>query len=241
MSDFCVNDGTRFNSFGVCEQCGNTREKQDALNAVPQTCITCGVDYNEYGICPRCGGRAVAASSYWAVLFDYIRMFFSARPMMIMDNSINTNRMLWPVIVGLAAILAPLNIVIGFNVGTPKALYYIMFLIAVNAQFFASAGLLRAFMRSAQEKPRFAALLNATSLALLPLVLTSVVGAVFAFFLPVVTFALMLLGLCFSSIMLYYGMQRVAKYTKSPFWSFFLLMAVDMTVFAAICYLIYLI
>ncbi len=93
--------------------------------------------------------------------------------------------------------------------------------------FFAFSALLKGFFAITKKNIGFVTVMNLQSVALLPFAICAAVAAVAAFISPILSVLLLLFGTLFSYIYLYFGIQKAASFTKSPFWLYGLLVIAD--------------
>ncbi len=127
MSDICKNDGTYFNQWGVCETCGNTREKQDAAEAAPaqKFCMKCGAPLNGAKFCAACGTAAgkkgtpakpkIDVKAVIKDAFEHIRAFFTANPFSAVRNAALSVNPIWMAMGVIVCLLATLGFFSGCN------------------------------------------------------------------------------------------------------------------------------
>lgn len=125
----CQYDGSRFNQWGVCEKCGNTKEKQEEARKRAEKpnryCPHCGTQFNDNGVCPKCGAKqngvimAKAAEDTVRSAWDYIKAVFSSNPMAAVENAGREKTHIWAALGFLAWIFGTLGL---FCVGSASGL-----------------------------------------------------------------------------------------------------------------------
>lgn len=134
MSDICKNDGTQFNSQGICETCGATAAQQAAPEAAASQatasnfCMKCGNRLNGAVFCPQCGtpagqrggtqtvyvASAPAQPSAFTLLlretWDYIKAFFTSNPFSAIRNASLTKSHLWAILGTVICLISTLGL-----------------------------------------------------------------------------------------------------------------------------------
>ena len=216
---FCMYCGAHFNEFGVCPKCGNRSSDQSKVLNKPE--------------------------AYGKRLTECLRGLFSASPFNGIENAgRETGSTIWLICAGafvLFVSLAVTNILSRFSVesGTgAKALdnmltlgaftgvggsffgILIKLLLTAVGVFFASTAMLWLPMKLSGEKVSYVQLMNINSFSLAPVTLVALVSFIVSFFAPGLAMFLLPVGAFMSVIMLYYAIQKLARFKTSPFWAF---------------------
>ncbi len=217
VTGFCTYCGTRFNEFGVCAQCGNLSTRQNKVLNKPEP--------------------------YGKKLLECFRAMFSSSPFNGIENAgRETASTIWPICGGafvLFVSLAVAGILSGFafageikgmkeaftlaaftGVGSSFFGAFAKVLLTAAALFFASAAMLWLPMKLSGESVSYVQLMNVNSFALLPVTLSAFAAFIASFISARFALFLLPVGAFMSVIMLYYAIQKLARFKASPFWCF---------------------
>ncbi len=248
---FCMKCGSPLNGSAFCANCG-TPAKSSAPKAPAQDnafvlLLKESWDYvkafftaNPFSAIQN---AARSTSHIWAILGTAVCILASLGFFSLLAHEIDGGSMLdlGSMGVNLASILA----VIGILMGDPEALYsggsdfmklgellqsnaaiYFIGLLVIVLTFFAFSALLKLFFTITKKNAGWVTVFNIQAAALIPFAVFSAVAALFALFSPILAVILLLFGTLFSYIYLYFGIQKAAKFEKSPFWLYMALVAV---------------
>lgn len=236
---FCMNCGTEFNEYGVCPKCGNTKTKQLAIGA--------------------------KGESYFTKIKDCVFALISSSPFNGIENAgRETAHSIWPICASVFVLLNSLGIakwlvsdikglgnsLLGEYYSyvdsyiNPSSIFGKLFLLMFISSLillFGSTALLQIPLKSSEDNISYTQLLNLNSFALLPISAASVItflscliSPVFGFYMGILS---LMTGLFASVISAYYGLQKIARFNKSPFWSFIGILAADVIVMLVSIYL----
>jgi len=215
-------------------------------------CMKCGAPFGNSNFCPNCGNPRYAPARVKTPNKDFeftlkcATGFFSAQPMSAVENAGKSkSNMVWGLIGMLECLL------IGASVGTVfyKLAFDVLFgagklafamilamIVTMVAQFFASSGIAELVFLTSKTRPSFIQIMNVNAVAFIPLAAASVAALIFAFIFPLASIGLLLIGLFVSLIATYFGYQKAAEFTSSPFWLFTAVLAADVISFALLAY-----
>jgi len=111
------------------------------------------------------------------------------------------------------------NIGLGFF-----SLFFRMFVIGIVV-FFVTSGLIYILLKICKKKGNFNNIANMVSTASIPLTFLSIIGFVLSFILPQVSILIFIVALTSALILMYLGIQKIDKFTESPFWIYIALIA----------------
>ena len=86
----------------------------------------------------------------------------------------------------------------------------------------------------AEERPSFTQSLNTVTFCGLPLSVCSLIAMPLSLLSAPFALGILLLGLSGGTVMYYFGVQKAAKFTKSPFWLFLLAMLIGEVLLALV-------
>ena len=106
------------------------------------------------------------------------------------------------------------NIGLGFF-----SLFFRMFIIGI-AVFFITSALIYILLKICKKNCNFNNIGNMVSTAAIPLTFLSVISFVISFILPQIAILIYIVSLISALVLMYLGIQKVDKFTQSPFWSY---------------------
>ena len=105
---------------------------------------------------------------------------------------------------------------------------FVFLFLTVLAQFFAVAGINNILYSVHKQRVNYLRSLNILSASVLPLAISGIVAFIAAYISIIVACSVVCVGVIISYIFLYYGMQKVCNFGKSPLWSFIAVIFADM-------------
>lgn len=90
--------------------------------------------------------------------------------------------------------------------------------------FFISSGLMFIILKIFRKQCNFNNVANMVSTAAIPLTFLSVINLVFNFILPQLTIVIYIVAFVSVLILIYLGIQKIDKFTESPFWTYAIFM-----------------
>lgn len=100
---------------------------------------------------------------------------------------------------------------------------------------FALTWIRKLFFIMSKKKVGFMTTLNITTVTMIPIAVAAAAGIIFAFFAPVISLLLMVVGVIAGYIQLYFGVQKIGETKTSPFWMFALVIILDFAALYLIC------
>ena len=205
-----------------------------------------------------------SAPTIFSLAWDYVKVFFSSKPLTAVENIGKTAENIWIVLGGAASILISLGL---FGIGTQK-LYdvnvaqfivsikslisseslssytsnifndvawlsdgfklFVFLFLTVLLQFFVSAGINNILFSVHKQKVNYLRSLNILSASVLPLALSGIVAFIASYISVMVACSVVLVGVIACYLFLYYGMQKVCRFGKSPLWGFIAVIIANM-------------
>jgi len=226
----------------------------------PKYCMNCGIPFNEYGVCIKCGNRQseqmralTVREPYWNKLLECVRVLFSSSPFNGIENAgRETGHKIWPICssffvvcssLGFANILCrqsetyigvEMSLAEMYGIAGAFGGVLLKTLLVIVSFFFTSTAALSLLMKVSGTKLPFIQLMNINSFSLIPTSLISLFAFIVAFISKDLALFILPVGVLMTVVMLYYAIQKIAKFKRSPFWYF----AVTMGANSVICFLI---
>ena len=231
---FCPRCGQPLDATAICHNPGcptnlnanqyvpQQRPVNPQYSAVPQQ-QSYNQQYQQQSYIQNSVPQQPSAPTIFTLAWDYVKVFFSSKPLAAVENIGKTAENIWLVLGSAATILISLGL---FGIGTRK--FFLVFL-SVLLELFAAAGINSVIFYLYKQKINYLRSLNILSASLLPLMLGGAVAFVLSFISIIFARIMILSGMILSFIMLYYGMQKACNFSKSPFWGFAAVIVADLT------------
>ena len=203
--------------------------------------------------------KAPAGPNVLTFALDYIKGFFSADPMAVLDKAVNEKQHVWSILGGGSVLLVTLAVFgilrnsilsilalfsgysfFGYDVDLTglKAKVFFFVLLTVAAFFFASAGINTLFFYAQKQKADYIQNMNILSAANLPLAVCGAAAFLISFIYNPVAVLLLVAGVIFRYIMLFEALKKASASTKINMWYVFGLVGANVVALSLIAYLL---
>ena len=199
--------------------------------------------------------KAPAGPNVLTFALDYIKGFFSADPMAVLDKAVNEKQHVWSILGGGSVLLVTLaafgvlrNSVMlvlamipgysyfgyGVDLTAIKVKFFFLSLLVIVGFFFASSGLTALFLSLQKQKADFFQSMNMMAVASLPLAVCGAAAFLISFIYVPLSLLLLIAGVIFKCIMLSEGLKKAVVSGKSSAWYVFGLMGANIVAFSLI-------
>ncbi len=221
---YCSNCGARLKSDMTCPVCnGVSEDKLKDQRKKGTGAAACAKAF--FSANPLTAVQKAALSNSAAVSVIYFALFFVLSMSFALVASMRNDLLSYAYIVPVDMSSA-VPLLGGESIDSNLALFLSLFacfaLLEVIAVVIAISSTTRLFLM-AKEKPSLVQASNMLAVALLPMSLSFVLAIPLSFLSVEMSLMVIMVGLVMSVISYYFGLQKAASFSKSPFWFFFFL------------------